>query len=129
MGGWCYRLTEASGHYSLAERDDATRLQVGDGIGRVAQRRHQFPCPLADPRRVVALRKALAVEFEWQRRCAKGRAARVADLGQAARGLQVRVLEEIPGLGDRRVGQADRFELLLQFRTFPALEDLREPRQ
>src|SRR5262245_48093662 len=65
---------------------------------------------LADARRVGALRQPLAVEGDRQRRHVD-RLAAGARFEEAAGGVEVRVVEQVPGLGDRREGHTDRFQL------------------
>src|ERR1044071_472022 len=85
---------------------------------------------LADARRVGALGQALAVEGDRQRRHAD-RLAAGARLQQAAGGVEVRVVEQVPGLGDRRERHADRFqpggELLLRVLARELVEARNEP--
>src|SRR5690349_23543950 len=65
---------------------------------------------LAHAGRVGALCEALAVEGNRQRRHAD-RLAAGARFEQAAGGVEVGIIEQVPGLRDRRERHADRFQL------------------
>src|SRR3954452_16195439 len=65
---------------------------------------------LADARRISALAQALAVERDGERRHVDRLAAR-ARFQQAAGGVKVRIVEQVPGFGDRRERHADLLEL------------------
>src|SRR5579862_7630636 len=112
----------ASRRANSTEDDHALFGERVDLPGAVPDPQQQLPRAFADRGRLVAHRQALAVQFERQRRRAERRAARIAHFHQPARGIQVRVVEQVLRPGDGRVGQADRFQLFLQVGALPALE-------
>src|SRR5437868_6383771 len=82
---------------------------------------------LADLRWIAALRQALSVQLDRQRRNMRA-LSHVPGLEQSARRLEVRIVEQVPGLGNRRERHADRLELRRQLVARVLLRDLVDTR-
>src|SRR5688572_19588209 len=83
---------------------------------------------LAYARRVRALAQALAAQGEGQGRYAD-RLVAYLDGQQSAPCVEMRVVEQVPGLGDRRERQADGFELRAELAQRVLLGDVIDLRQ
>src|SRR4051812_15881319 len=83
---------------------------------------------LAQLRRIAALAKALAIQLQGKCRDLD---RLVADAGryEAAEGVEVWIVEQVPGLGDGRERQADLLEFCSQFLRVVLLQQFRKPRQ
>src|SRR5438552_3607924 len=96
----------STSHWSIdfdnpANRNFVAASQAGEELAPV----------LSDRGRVGALRQPLAVEFERQRRHVD-RFSVYERLDHAAAGIQVRIVEQVPWLGDGCERQADALELV-----------------
>src|SRR5262245_64272788 len=87
--GFCVGVKLRQGDYTPVDQ----RLYFG---GRTTQAGEQFPSVLAHGRRIRALLQALAVQLDRQRRDMDA-LSRDFRLQQAARGLEMRILEQVPG--------------------------------
>src|SRR5262245_160193 len=96
---------------SSGRKRDYTALdEACNLVLRIAQLAQQRRAVLADLRRIRPLRQPPAVELDRERRNVRSLAG-VPRLEQAAGSLEVRVVEQVPGLGDRRERHADRLQL------------------
>src|SRR5258706_12873822 len=110
-----------------AEGNYAFGAKLVDSRAGIAERGEHLARVLADFRWVHALRETLAVHFDRQRRNIRA-LSHVPGLEQSAGCLEVRVVEQVPGLGDRCERHADRLELRRQLVGGMFLRDLVDPR-